>query len=252
MSIILVTNDDGASADGIQFLFKAMSGIGRPVLVAPDRDNSAASHSLTMHRPLKVEKIAPDQYAVNGTPTDCVTLAVEKVLGERPVMVVSGINPGGNMGDDVSYSGTVSAALEGTMLGIPSFAVSMPGEAPFYYEAAAEFALQLGAQILARGLPRDTLLNVNVPNCPFAEIHGVEFTRQGRRVYSDAIKDTFDPWGRQHYWIGGGIAAWDPAQDTDAMVLLQRKISITPLHFDMTNYDALLLMKPDWDFTIPR
>ncbi len=249
MPIILVTNDDGAHAPGIQALFAAMAEVGRPVMVAPDRDNSASSHSLTMHRPLKVRQFASDQYTVDGTPTDCVTIGVEKILEEKPVLVVSGINPGGNMGDDVSYSGTVSAALEGTMLGIPSFAISMPGEGPYHFETAAAFAGKLAAEVLSNGLPNDTLLNINVPNCPAEEIKGVEFTRQGRRVYSDAIKDTFDPWGRKHYWIGGGTADWDRAEDTDAMTVLRQYISVTPLHFDMTNYDALHIMHKQWPLT---
>jgi len=252
VGLILVTNDDGVDAPGVQALFEAMAGLGRPVLVAPDRDNSAASHSLTMTRPLRVRQLGPDRYAVDGTPTDCVTIGLEKVLASRPVLVVSGINPGGNMGDDVSYSGTVSAALEGTMLGVPSLAVSIPGEAPFHFETAAAFARQLAGEILARGLPRDTLLNVNVPNCVAAEVSGVEFTRQGRRVYSDAIKDTFDPWGRKHYWIGGGTAAWDQGEDTDAMALARRAVSITPLHFDMTNHDALAGLRRDWRLATGR
>lgn len=251
MSLILVTNDDGVYAPGVQALFEAMAEIGRPVLVAPDRDNSASSHSLTMNRPLKVRQLGPDRYAVDGTPTDCVTIGIEKVLAERPVLLVSGINPGGNMGDDISYSGTVSAALEGTMLGVPAFAVSIPGEAPFNFATAANFARELAGEIIARGLPRDTLLNVNVPNCMADEISGVEYTRQGRRVYSDAIKDTFDPWGRKHYWIGGGTAAWDRGEDTDAMAVERLAVSVTPLHFDMTNYDALQGLRRDWRLKVP-
>lgn len=246
MAIILVTNDDGVYAPGIQALFAAMAEVGRPVMVAPERDNSAAAHSLTMNRPLRVREIGPDRYAIDGTPTDCVTIGMAKVLRERPVLVASGINPGGNMGDDISYSGTVSAAMEGTMLGIPSLAVSIPGEAPFQFGTAAKVAGQLARRILAHGLPRDTLLNVNVPNCPAAEITGVEFTRQGRRVYEGSIKDISDPWGREHFWIGGGTPAWDEGEDTDAMALQKKAVSITPLHFDMTNHDALARLRRGW------
>ena len=246
MGLILVTNDDGVYAPGIQALFEVMTRVGRPIMVAPERDNSAAGHSLTMNRPLRVREVGPDRYAIDGTPTDCVTIGLAKVLTEKPMLVVSGINPGGNLGDDISYSGTVSAALEGTMLGIPSLAVSIPGEEPFNFATAAEVAEKLARQILARGLPRDTLLNVNVPNCPAAEISGQEFTRQGRRIYEGSIKDTSDPWGREHFWIGGGTPAWDEGEDTDAMIIQKQAVSVTPLHFDMTNYDALAKLRHDW------
>lgn len=248
--LILVTNDDGIHAPGLAILAQALQGLGRIVIVAPDQDNSAASHSLTMKRPLRVKDLGQDRYSVDGTPTDCVTLAMGKILGRKPQLVVSGINPGPNLGDDVSYSGTVSAAVEGTMLGAPSLAVSLAGEEPFCFDTAAAFAVTLARTILDKGLPKDTLLNVNVPNRLREEIEGVRFTRQGRRVYDGAIKETFDPWGRRHYWIGGGTPFWDEGEDTDAQAILAGYVSVTPLHLDLTNHAALRKLGAEWTLAI--
>jgi 5'-nucleotidase len=247
--LILITNDDGIHAPGLAALASSLQQIGKIVIVAPDRDNSAASHSLTMNRPLRVQEITTDNYAIDGTPTDCVTIGIGKILTEKPLLVVSGINPGPNLGDDVSYSGTVSAAIEGTMLGIPSMAISLAGEGPYHFETAARFAANLARTILERGLPRDTLLNVNVPNLLPDEIKGIRITRQGRRIYDDAIKETFDPWGKKHYWIGGGTPNWDAGEDTDAQAILAECISITPLHLDLTNHAALKKLRT-WPLNI--
>ncbi|MBU0484610.1 MAG: 5'/3'-nucleotidase SurE [Proteobacteria bacterium] len=246
MPLILVTNDDGVNAPGLHALFEEMKKIGRPIIIAPERDNSAASHSLTMARPLRVREIGPDIFAIDGTPADCVTIGVKKVLTERPLLVVSGINPGGNLGDDISYSGTVSAAIEGTMLGIDSFAISLVGEEPFLFQDAAGFAGRLARVILDQQLPGDTLLNVNVPGCPFKELKGVKFTRQGRRLYDDAIKETNDPWGRRHYWIGGGTPSRERGEDTDGMAIASGYISITPVQLDRTNHQTLALLRAQW------
>ncbi|MFZ5775145.1 MAG: 5'/3'-nucleotidase SurE [Thermodesulfobacteriota bacterium] len=244
--LILVTNDDGIHAPGLAVLAEAMAKLGRVMVVAPEHDNSAVSHALTMRRPLRVRELTPERLAVDGTPTDCVTLAIGKLLPERPALVVSGINPGPNLGDDVSYSGTVSAAVEGTMLGVPSLAVSLAGEEPHCFESAAFHAIRLAGMILAHGLPRDTLLNLNVPNLPVAAIAGIRFTRQGRRIYDGAIQETFDPWGRRHYWIGGGTPCWDEGEDTDAQAILAGCVSITPLHLDLTNHTALRTLQGEW------
>ena len=249
--LILITNYDGIHAPGLAALAKSLKQIGKTVIVAPDRDNSAASHSLTMNRPLRVQEITTDSYAIDGTPTDCVTIGIGKILPEKPLLVVSGINPGPNLGDDISYSGTVSAAVEGTMLSIPSLAVSLAGEGPYNFETAASFATDLAQTILERGLPQDTLLNVNVPNLLPDEIKGVRITRQGRRVYDDAIKETFDPWGKKHYWIGGGTPTWDAGDDTDAQAILTGCISITPLHLDLTNHGALKKLR-SWQLNITK
>jgi 5'-nucleotidase len=238
--LILVTNDDGVRAPGLAILAQALQAIGQIVIVAPDQDNSAASHSLTMKRPLRVKDLGQDRYSVDGTPTDCVTLALGKILPHKPQLVVSGINPGPNLGDDVSYSGTVA----------PSLAISLAGEEPFCFETAAAFAVTLARTILDKGLPKDTLLNVNVPNRRREEIQGVRFTRQGRRVYDGAIKETFDPWGRQHYWIGGGTPLWDEGEDTDAQAILAGYVSVTPLHLDLTNHAALRKLGAEWPLSI--
>jgi 5'-nucleotidase len=248
MNRILVTNDDGIHAPGLQVLFNKAKKLGRPVIIAPDRDNSAASHSLTSNRPLRGRELDKDIYSIDGTPTDCVTIGIGKILADKPDLLISGINPGANLGDDVSYSGTVSAAIEATMLGIPSIALSLAlsDEGPLYYETAADFGVKLASLLLERGLPQDTLLNVNVPNTTSDKIAGVTFTRRGRRLYEDAIKETFDPWGRKHYWIGGGTPSFDAGEDTDSAAISVNKISITPMHLDPTNYEALRILQKKW------
>lgn len=244
---IMLTNDDGVHAPGLKMLFQQSLDLGKTVIVAPEHDNSAASHSLTMSRPLRVREIAENIYSINGTPTDCVTIGIGKILPQKPDLVISGINPGPNLGDDVSYSGTVSAAIESTMLGIPSIAVSLAAESEsLHYGTAAAFVARLAKVILEKGLPKDTLLNVNVPNIASEGIEGVAFTRRGRRLYDDAIKETFDPWGRKHYWIGGGTPSFDAGEDTDSAAISVNKISITPMHLDPTNYEALKFLQKDW------
>ena len=174
-------------------------------------------------------------------------IGIGKILPQKPDLVISGINPGPNLGDDVSYSGTVSAAIESTMLGIPSIAISLAAESePLYYETAAAFIVRLATIILEKGLPSDTLLNVNVPNITSDGIRGVAFTRRGRRLYDDAIKETYDPWGRKHYWIGGGTPSFDAGEDTDSAAISVNKISITPMHLDPTNYETLKILREEW------
>lgn len=253
MKHILLTNDDGIHAPGLKLLFEHSRKLGKTVIIAPEHDNSAASHSLTMNRPLRVRELDENIYTINGTPTDCVTIGIGKILPHKPDLVISGINPGPNLGDDVSYSGTVSAAIESTMLGIPSIAISLAAESePLHYETAASFVVRLAEIILARGLPRDTLLNVNVPNTSPDGIQGVAFTRRGRRLYEDAIKETNDPWGRKHYWIGGGTPSFDAGEDTDSAAIRVNKISITPMHLDPTNYAALEFLQKDWPDLLHR
>ena len=247
MKHILITNDDGIHAPGLQILFKKSRKLGQVTIIAPEHDNSAASHSLTMNRPLRVREIEANVYTINGTPTDCVTIGIGKILPHKPDLVLSGINPGPNLGDDVSYSGTVSAAIEATMLGIPSIAVSLAAESePLHYETAATFTVKLATMILERGLPKDTLLNVNIPNITSDKIGGLAFTRRGRRFYDDAIKEIYDPWGKKHYWIGGGTPSFDTGEDTDSAAISVNKISITPMHLDPTNYEALKILQKDW------
>ncbi len=246
MTTILVTNDDGVNAPGLKALYTALKELGKVIVVAPEREQSASSHSLTMHRPLRPISMGGDIYAVNGTPTDCVTIAVGKIIEETPSLVVSGVNNGGNLGDDVTYSGTVSAAIEGTILGIPSLAVSVAGEGNFNFETASFYASRVSERILKKGLPKGVLLNMNVPNVEYDKICGVKFTVQGKRVYDGSISETFDPWGRKHYWIGGGTPVWEAGDNTDFHAVERGFVSITPVRLDLTDYGALNYLKTEW------
>ncbi|MGO9952430.1 MAG: 5'/3'-nucleotidase SurE [Dissulfurispiraceae bacterium] len=247
--LILITNDDGVHAQGLTALFIAMSEIGDAYVVAPDRERSAVSHALTLHRPLKVEELREHIYSVNGTPTDCVALAVHKILPRKPDLVASGINRGANLGDDVTYSGTVSAAMEGTILGVPSFAISLAGDRPFLYDSAVPFAIEVARYILDKQLPYDTFLNVNVPNLPKGSLKGVTITKQGKRIYDNAIQDIYSPWGEKHYWIGGGKPYWEHGEDMDMQSVMDGYVSVTPVHMDMTNYLAIDVLRKTWKNT---
>jgi 5'-nucleotidase len=246
MGLILVTNDDGVHSPGIIALYRTMKAFGEVFMVAPDRERSAASHSLTMHRPLKVSRLRNNVYSINGTPTDCVTLGINKVLPEKPGLVVSGINRGANLGDDITYSGTVSAAIEGTIFGIPSIALSLINDKQYHYDTASFFASQIVPLVLEQLLPDDTLLNINIPNLPKNEIRGVKITRQGKRVYDNSIQETYDPWGDKHYWIGGGKPSWESGEDTDIDAVKADYVSVTPIHLDLTNYQALGILRKKW------
>jgi 5'-nucleotidase len=232
--LILVTNDDGIESPGLFAIAESLAALGRVIVVAPDRERSAVGHSLTLHSPLRAEEIRPDRFAVDGTPTDCVNLGIHGLLGERPALVVSGINKGGNMGDDVTYSGTVSAAMEATLMGVPAFAVSL--EATSFkaddFRIAAAYTADLAAVILGRGLPSDTFLNVNMPaGAPC----GVRLTRQGRRRYSDVVVEKVDPRGRKYYWLGAGELDFQDIEGTDFHAVRRGFVSVTPLHLDLTN-----------------
>jgi 5'-nucleotidase len=243
MTTILLTNDDGFDSNGIRALFHTLQGLGRVIMVAPDRDKSAVSHSLTMHRPLRLKHIETDIIAIDGTPTDCVALALQKILVSPPDLLISGINNGPNLGDDISYSGTVSAALEGTMNAVPSLAVSMT-ERTSDYRRGAEIATLLAELTLEKGLPENTLLNINIPTA--AVINGLRVTRQGRRMWRDAIQETVDPWGRKLYWIGGGSPYTDSATDTDIHAVSEGYVSVTPIHLDKTNHEGIFQLRDDW------
>lgn len=235
---ILVSNDDGVHSEGILTLAKALKRVGEVFVVAPDRERSAASHSLTLHHPLRVTKISYNMYAVDGTPTDCINLAINGILLKRPDIIVSGINKGGNLGDDVTYSGTVSAAMEGTLMGIPSIAISLAARDDFNFKQAARFAVRLARCVFKNGLPKDTLLNVNVPDVKDKEIKIYKITKLGKRVYGDAIVEKIDPRGKKYYWIGGDNMKWTGGKDTDFEAIANKYISITPIHLDLTNYSA--------------
>ncbi|QMU56286.1 MAG: 5'/3'-nucleotidase SurE [Candidatus Mycalebacterium zealandia] len=237
---ILISNDDGINSPGIAALEKSLSNLGEVILVAPDRDNSASSHALSLSRPLRVEKIASGRYSVDGTPTDCINLAVNGLIeGKRPDLIVSGINKGANMGDDITYSGTVSAAMEGVLLRIPSIAVSVPGKDSFIFEPAADYAKTVAEFVLKNGLPKNTLLNVNVPNMPEDKIKGVKFTKQGKRHYNEKITKNKDPRGRTYYWIGGDELAYHKIPNTDIVSVVNGWISVTPIKLDFTDYSYL-------------
>ncbi len=236
--MILVTNDDGVYSPGIQTLAKRLRELDTVVIVAPDRERSAAGHSMTLHRPLLIEEVREGVYSVNGTPTDCVNIAAKGLLRETPRLVVSGVNKGPNLGDDVTYSGTVAGAIEGLLLGIPSFAVSLAARENFLFAEAAEVALCTARDVLRTGLPPGTLLNVNVPNRPVGELVGTRITRLGKRIYQQMTVERVDPRGKRYYWIGGGEPDWEREEGTDLDAVDRGYVSITPLHLDMTDYAA--------------
>ena len=246
---ILISNDDGIGAPGLKVLAEALAVLGEVTVVAPDRERSAAGHSLTLNRPLRASRVDRNWFSVDGTPSDCVALALTGLLPRPPDLVVAGINEGANLGDDVTYSGTVAAAAEATLGGCPAFAVSLAvdGEGR-HLKTAARFALVVAREVSARGLPPGTLLNVNVPNQPLDRLRGVAITRQGRRTYSETIIEKVDPRGKTYYWIGGGPPRWEPGQDTDYEAVRAGAVSITPLHLDLTNYGALEALRA-WDLS---
>jgi 5'-nucleotidase len=237
MAIVLVTNDDGIHAAGLAALAEALEPLGEVWVVAPEREQSACGHALTLHRPLRPHQWGERRFAVNGTPSDCVNLAVLGFLPERPVLVASGVNHGSNLGDDVTYSGTVSAAMEGTLLGVPSIAVSLMDGGDF--AAAARVGRLVAMRVLVEGLAPQTLLNVNVPR----EVpRGLRFARLGHRVYSGKVVEQADPRGRPHYWLGGGPPEWEALEGTDMGAVHEGFVAVTPLHMDLTNHRALALM----------
>ncbi len=240
---ILVSNDDGILADGLAVLAEACRHVGEVVVVAPDREQSGASHSLTLNRPIRAERTTDGAYQVDGTPTDCVLLALGALLPDKPAFVVSGINHGPNMGEDVLYSGTVAAAMEGLSLGIPGLAISFAGnrvEREAHLDSQRPWLKRLLSGIVAvKEFPRETLLNVNLPPLPGDAIRGIRVTTLGKRVFSESITETKDPWNRKMYWIGGGHYTWSGGQDSDFQAIADGHISVTPLHVDLTNYRLL-------------
>ena len=246
---ILVTNDDGIHSAGIIALAQALEPLGEVLVVAPAHEMSAASHSLTLSRPLRIERIDEHHFSVDGTPTDCVTLAMNHLLkDDLPALVLSGINKGGNLGEDVSYSGTVAGALEASIYGLPGIAVSLVQRTDFDFGAAAEFTAELAHRVLREGFPRGTVLNVNVPPGP---IRGVRVTRQGRKNIRPTIIEGTDPRQRKYYWIGEESLAWNEEAGTDYAALGHGLVSITPLRTDMTDYGALEDLKlREWDIVL--
>lgn len=245
---ILLTNDDGVNAEGLHRLRDEVSTLGKVMIVAPERQQSGSSHALTLDNPLRMNWVDKNTIAVDGTPTDCVLLAMRGLLTEKPDILISGINHGPNMGDDVTYSGTVAAAFEGTLLGLPSIAISVCSWRECIFDSAARFAGRIARDVLDRGLPNGTLLNVNVPSLAPEDIKGVKVTKLGKRVYRDAVVKKEDPRGKAYYWIGGQPPIWCAGEETDFDATEQGMISVTPLHLDLTDYKSIADIK-SWNLT---
>ena len=243
--LILVTNDDGIHSPGLRVLAQSLGDLGRVVVVAPDRERSAISHALTLHAPLRAVAQATDRWAVDGTPTDCVNLGIHGLLKATPDLVVAGINLGANLGDDLTYSGTVAAAMEATLMGVPAMAVSLAaesfGDEDFAWGGC--WAAKLATLVMAHGLPADTFLNVNLPA---GRPKGLKLTRQGKRRYADAVVQNLDPRGRAYYWIGAGELAFQDLEGTDVHAVQRGLVSVTPLHLDLTNYAAFARLR-QWE-----
>ena len=242
---ILLSNDDGYFSPGIECLARALSQVAEITVVAPERDRSGASNSLTLDRPLSLKRAANGYYYVNGTPTDCVHLAVTGMLDELPDMVVSGINLGANMGDDTIYSGTVAAATEGFLLGVPSLAVSLCTKTGENFETAARVALELVQMIQRQNLHEPMLLNVNVPDVPYEQLRGQCVTRLGKRHKAEPVVRTLTPRKETVYWVGAAGEAQDAGEDTDFYAVSSNQVSITPLQIDLT-HNAQLPMLRNW------
>jgi len=238
----LLTNDDGINAKGLLVLRRELSKLGEVWVVAPDREQSATSHSLTLQYPLRINKLSERFFSVDGTPTDAVMLAVHAILKKKPDILISGINHGPNLGDDVSYSGTVAAAMEGTILNIPSIAVSNANWNPKHFEAPAKFVRKLVSFVLKKKLPQETFLNVNIPDRK-QRIRKFKITRLGKRVYNDVVIEKMDRRGKNYFWIGEQTSVWEKQKDTDFSAVKKGYVYITPLHLDMTDYDAIEKIK---------
>ena len=238
---ILVTNDDGVFSEGIERLAAELASVGEVFTVAPDQERSAAGHSLTLHSPLRAKLVGDNRWSVDGTPTDAVNWGVLHLLKDRrPSLLFSGINLGLNLGDDVTYSGTVSAAFEGTLIGVSSVAISQEIETGFTFDAAARFAQRLARRLLEERLPSGTLLNVNVPA---GEPRGVRVVRLGKRRYGEAVIEKTDPRGRPYYWIGSTLPTGDLEEGTDIAAIASKCISLSPLHLDLTDYRSMGLLE---------
>ncbi|MCL7454474.1 MAG: 5'/3'-nucleotidase SurE [Anaerolineae bacterium] len=253
MTHLLLTNDDGIEAPGLQELLVALHPLARVSVFAPDHNWSAAGHTKTMHKPLRVTRyplslsagVDPagddevEAYTTTGAPSDCVALALLGILPEKPDLVVSGINQGANLGHDLTYSGTVAAAMEAVISGLPGIAVSLDSFESQDFAFAARVTARIVEQVLARGLPPGTMLNVNVPSCPADQVKGVAITRLGRRLYRDVLVERRDPRGRPYYWIGGEPPSGHPDEGTDIWAMASGFVSVTPLHLDMTAYELV-------------
>lgn len=251
---ILVSNDDGIFSDGLNALVSELRSFAEVTIVAPENQQSAVGHAITVHRPLRMREVKKEGklfgYAVDGTPADCVKLAIRNLMKTKPDLVISGINHGSNTAISVIYSGTVSAATEGTILGIPSFAMSLTtfeSNADFSY--AAKFAGRLAKKIMENALPSGTLLNVNIPAVPESEIRGVVITKQGKSIWNDEFEARRDPGNKQYFWLKGELVELDEEEDIDQRAILNNKVSITPIQFDLTNY-AMIDALRQWNISL--
>lgn len=236
---ILLSNDDGVHAKGISILYEALSKIADVTVIAPDRNCSGASNSLTLLNPLRATQLDNGFYSVNGTPTDCVHLGVNQLLDEEPDLVVAGINNGANLGDDTLYSGTVAAATEGRHLGLPAIAVSLCSKKEAYYETAAEVAVKIIKQLSSHPLPKDQIININVPDIPLAELKGIKVTRLGARHKADTMTKQIDPWGRSVFWYGSLGSESDAGEGTDFYAVNHGYAAVSPLKVDMTAHESI-------------
>ncbi|MBZ5669735.1 MAG: 5'/3'-nucleotidase SurE [Acidobacteriia bacterium] len=236
MKRILITNDDGINAAGIKALEQGLAPVGEVTVIAPDKEMSATSQSISLHTPLRIHRIDDRHYAVSGTPADAVILGLYHILPQKPDLVVSGINPGGNLGENVVYSGTVAAAMEAALHAVPAFAISLATRKYLDFSVAAAFAAQLAAQILEERLAPGVCLNVNVPR---GEVRGVRVTRQSQKISQNMVREQKDPRGRPYYWLDETVELGDVEPDTDYGAILAHEISVTPLQVDRTHYPSL-------------
>ncbi|HOW28867.1 MAG TPA: 5'/3'-nucleotidase SurE [Elusimicrobiota bacterium] len=246
---IFVCNDDGIYAPGLKILARALSSLGRVTVVVPDQERSAASHAITLHKPIRVHRVDHRTYIINGTPADCVRFGVLTMLKQRVDIIVSGINSGPNLGADTIYSGTIGAAVEGTMLGIPSIAVSLAYQGHGNYKPAAAFSRQLAKMVLEKSLPRNICLNVNVPDRPRNKIKGVMVTLLGKRIYGKDFESGVDPRGQAYYWLAGATPSGISVPGSDITAIEQGKISVTPIRLDMTAMDMIPVFK-QWKWQV--
>ena len=243
---ILLTNDDGIHAPALTVLARELEALGTVTTVVPDRDQSATSHSLTLHRPFRIHDLGDDVYSLDGTPTDCVVTAFYGLLDRPPDLVISGINHGPNMGEDVFYSGTVAAAIEGTIQGAVAIAASLVTRSSADFAEPSRFIARLARRVLDHGLPPRQMLNVNIPHLPWHQVKGVRITRLGSRTYRDTLVRKTDPRGRDYYWIGGEDPVWEGRAGSDFKAVEEGFISVTPMRLDLTDDPAVEAMA-DWD-----
>ncbi len=243
--VILVTNDDGIFAPGIAALEEAMSDLGEVWVVAPQTEQSAVSHAISLRHPLRVEQVGERRLAVSGTPTDCVYVALHQILGKAPDLCVSGINHGANLGDDVIYSGTVAGAVEATLADVASVAFSLSGYGALDFEVSAGFAARIAESVLREGLPRGVFLNVNIPQNASAQAE-VRLSKLGRRNYGRSVEEKLDPRNNPYYWLGGAELGFDDMPGSDCNAVADGFVSVTPVRLDMTDYRFMERMKKDW------